>query len=90
LNPKTFALFANYPNPFNPSTKIRYAISQTDFTAIKVYSILEKEVATLINERKTPGIYEIDFDGSDLASGTYFYKLQSGNFTQTKKMIILK
>lgn len=90
LNPKTFALFANYPNPFNPSTKIRYAISQTSFTTLTVYSMLGDEVSTLINEIKTPGIYEVNFDGTDLASGTYFYKLQSGNFTQTKKMIILK
>ena len=90
LNPKTFALFANYPNPFNPSTKIRYAISQTSFTTITVYSMLGDEVSTLINEIKTPGIYEINFDGSNLSSGTYLYKLQAGNFTQTKKMIILK
>ena len=90
LNPKTFALFTNYPNPFNPSTKIRYAISQTSFTTLTVYSMLGDEVSTLINEIKTPGIYEVNFDGTDLASGTYFYKLESGNFTQTKKMIILK
>ncbi len=90
LNPKTFGLSANYPNPFNPTTKIRYAISQTAFTTIQVYSILGEEVATLINEVKTPGIYEINFDGTDLTSGTYFYKLESGNFSQTKKMIILK
>jgi hypothetical protein len=90
LNPKTFELSSNYPNPFNPSTKIRYAISQTAFTTIKVYSILGEEVAALINEIKTPGIYEINFDGTELTSGTYFYKLESGNFSQTKKMIILK
>lgn len=90
LRPEDFALYSNYPNPFNPSTKIRYAISQTAFTSIKVYSIVGEEVATLINELKTPGIYEINFDGTELTSGTYFYKLESGNFSQTKKMIILK
>lgn len=90
LNPETFALFANYPNPFNPTTRIRYAISQTAFTSLKVYSILGEEVAALISEVKTPGIYEINFDGTDLASGTYFYKLQAGNYTETKKMILLR
>ncbi len=90
LTPEKFALYNNYPNPFNPSTKIRYAISQTAFTTMKVYSILGEEVAALINEIKTPGIYEINFDASKLTSGTYFYKLESGNFSQTKKMIILK
>lgn len=90
LTPEKFALYNNYPNPFNPSTKIRYAISQTAFTTMKVYSILGEEVAALINEIKTPGIYEINFDASKLTSGTYFYKLESDNFSQTKKMIILK
>jgi hypothetical protein len=90
LTPEKFALYSNYPNPFNPSTKIRYAISQTALTTMKVYSILGEEVAALINEIKTPGIYEINFDATELISGTYFYKLESGNFSQTKKMIILK
>ena len=73
LNPKNFALYSNYPNPFNPSTKIRYAISQTTFTSLKVYSILGQEVATLINEEKTPGVYEVNFDATNLSSGTYIY-----------------
>ena len=90
LTPERFDLYNNYPNPFNPSTKIRYSISQTAFTTIKIYSILGEEVAALINEIKTPGIYEINFDGTELISGTYFYKLESGNLSQTKKMIILK
>ena len=90
LTPEVFALYANYPNPFNPSTKIRYAISQTAFTSLKVYSILGEEVATLINEEKTPGVYEVNFDASNLTSGTYLYKLQAGNYTETKKMVILK
>ncbi len=89
-NPSTFALYSNYPNPFNPSTKIRYAISKTAFTTLKVYSVLGQEVATLINEEKAPGVYEINFDGLNLTSGTYLYKLQAGNFVETKKMILLK
>jgi hypothetical protein len=72
LTPEKFELYNNYPNPFNPSTKIRYAISQTTFTTMKVYSILGEEVAVLINEIKTPGIYEINFDATELISGTYF------------------
>jgi len=90
LTPETFALYNNYPNPFNPSTRIRFAISQTTFTMLKVYSILGKEVASLVNELKSPGIYEINFDGSNLSSGTYLYKLRAGNFVQTKKMILLR
>ena len=90
LRPETFALYNNYPNPFNPSTKIRYAIVNTGFTSLKVYSLLGEEVASLINEEKTPGVYEINFDAANLTSGTYLYKLQAGNFTETKKMILLK
>jgi hypothetical protein len=90
LKPESFELYANYPNPFNPSTKIRYAISQTAFTSLKIYSILGQEVATLVNEEKTPGVYEVNFNGLNLTSGTYLYKLQAGNFTETKKMVLLK
>jgi len=90
LRPETFALYSNYPNPFNPSTKIRYAISTTAFTSLKVYTSLGEEMATLINEEKTPGVYEVNFDATNLTSGTYLYKLQTGNFTETKKMILLK
>lgn len=90
LKPQTFELYSNYPNPFNPSTKIRYAISQSAFTTLKVYSMLGQEVATLINEEKTPGVYEVNFDATNLSSGTYLYKLQAGNFTEIKKMILIK
>jgi len=90
LRPETFALYANYPNPFNPSTKIRYAISKTAFTSLKVYSILGEEVAALINEEKTPGVYEVNFDATNLTSGTYLYRLQAGSFVEIKKMILLK
>ena len=90
LTPETFQLYSNYPNPFNPSTKIRYAIAKTEYTTLKVYSILGQEITTLINEEKAPGIYEVNFDGLNLTSGTYLYKLQAGNYTETKKMILLK
>lgn len=90
LKPQTFELYSNYPNPFNPSTKIRYAIPQTAFTTLKVYSILGQEVATLINEERAPGVYEVNFDAANLTSGTYLYKLQAGSFTDTKKLILIR
>ena len=92
LNPAEFELYPNFPNPFNPSTKIRYAISETAFTTIRIYSLIGQEISLLINEEKSPGIYEVNFDASDfnLTTGTYLYKLQTGNFVQTKKMILLK
>lgn len=90
INPNKFELYSNYPNPFNPSTKIRYAISQASFAVLKVYSITGKEVATLINELKSPGIYEVNFDGSNLSSGVYIYRLQAGGFSDAKEMVLLK
>lgn len=90
LNPSEFKLYANFPNPFNPSTKIRYAISETAFTTLRIYSLIGQEISILINEEKSPGIYEIDFNASELTSGTYLCELRTGNFVQTKKMILLK
>ncbi|MCJ7554475.1 MAG: T9SS type A sorting domain-containing protein [Ignavibacteriaceae bacterium] len=89
-NPNTFELYSNYPNPFNPSTKIRYAIPQTSFTVLKVYDITGTEVMTLVNEERPAGIYEVNFDAVDLASGTYIYQLQAGNYSEAKKMILLR
>jgi hypothetical protein len=80
----------NYPNPFNPSTSIQYAISNRQFVTLKVYDILGNEITTLVNEEKPTGEYEIEFDGSKLPSGIYFYQLKAGNFVETKKMILLK
>jgi hypothetical protein len=96
--PTEFSLSQNYPNPFNPSTKIKYTIpsvtlrqAQSDrLVTLKVYDVLGNEVATLVNEAKSAGEYEVDFDGSALPSGIYFYQLAAGNFLQTKKMILLK
>ena len=92
---KEFSLDQNYPNPFNPSTNIQYQVSNISHVTLKVYDILGNEVATLVNEEKPAGSYEVDFSvGRDsspaITSGIYFYKLQSGSYNQTKKMILLK
>jgi len=89
---KKYSLMNNFPNPFNPSTTIQYAISSTQFVTLKVYDLLGREVATLVNEEKTAGNYEIEFGvkSLELSSGIYFYKLQAGEFVETKKMILLK
>ena len=80
----------NYPNPCNPSTVIRFQISELSRVRLIVYDMLGREVTTLVNEQKTPGNYEVVFDGSGLSSGTYFYKLEAGNFTQVKKLLLIK
>jgi len=93
--PDKYELSQNFPNPFNPSTTISYSIPKnvkSEMSKVKliVYDILGNEVATLVNELKNAGFYEVSFDGSKLSSGTYFYTLQSGNFTETKKLLLLK
>jgi len=88
--PSEYALSQNYPNPFNPSTKINFAIPTTGLVTMKVYDVLGKEVATLINEVKNPGNYIVEFDGSNLSSGAYFYKLQVGDFSSVKRMVLVK
>jgi len=88
--PKNYALYQNYPNPFNPSTIIRYSIPKTCYVLLKVYNILGKEVATLVNQEKTTGNYEINFYANNLSSGVYFYRIQAGNFTDTKKFVLLR
>lgn len=96
--PDKFELSQNYPNPFNPLTKIRLAIpnvlvsgtKQSTNVTLKVYDILGNEVATLVDEEKYAGVYEVSFDASQLSSGIYFYTLQAGSFIETKKMIVLK
>jgi len=88
--PLQFQLYNNYPNPFNPSTSIQYAVKDRQFVTLKVYDVLGNEVATLVNEEKPAGSYEVAFDAAQLSSGIYFYKLQAGSFVETKKMILLK
>jgi predicted GH43/DUF377 family glycosyl hydrolase len=84
------SLLQNYPNPFNPNSEIRYQISEFRYVKLAVYDLLGREVAVLVNERKAPGSYEVRFDGSNLASGVYFYRMQAGDFVQTKRLILLK
>jgi len=89
-NPISFDLAQNYPNPFNPSTKISFQIAESGFTSLKVYDVLGNEVATLVSEEKPTGEYEVEFSGSELTSGIYFYQLKAGNYIETKKMLLLK
>ena len=86
----TIALEQNYPNPFNPSTKIKYQVANDGVVSLKVYNSLGEEVAVLVNSYQPAGIYEVDFDGSKLTGGVYFYKLQAGDYVLTKKMILLR
>lgn len=88
--PKTFNLNQNYPNPFNPETIISYQIPISGYVTLKIYNVLGKEIATLVNETKQPGNYAVRFSGKDLASGIYFYQLQSGSFTQIRKLVLMK
>ena len=89
-HPNEFRLYNNYPNPFNPTTIIRYSIPEASFTSIRIYNELGKEVSALVNETKSAGTYEVEFNASNLSSGVYYYKLQAGSFTETKKMILTK
>ncbi len=90
LTPKEFVLYQNYPNPFNPNTVISYQLPVAGYVTLKVYDLLGKEVATLVDEYKETGRYEIEFDAKNLSSGIYYYKLNSGEYFQTKKMMLMK
>ncbi|MGE5811347.1 MAG: T9SS type A sorting domain-containing protein [Ignavibacteria bacterium] len=88
--PSKFALEQNYPNPFNPATTIKYSIPVSEFVRVKIYDVLGKEIATLVNREQAAGSYKVEFDGSRLASGIYLFKLQTNNFVETKKMVLTK
>ena len=88
--PTEFMLDQNYPNPFNPTATINYALPKSGLVKIIICDILGREVKTLVNEEKTAGYYSIQFNGNNLTSGIYFYRMQSGNFVETKKLILLK
>lgn len=88
--PKDFRLSQNYPNPFNPSTKIKYSIPKEEKVLLTVYNLLGQKISELVNETKPAGNYEVVFDGKNLSSGVYLYRLQCGNFINTKKIILLK
>jgi len=87
---KSYSLDQNYPNPFNPTTKIRFSILSDEFVTLKVYNLLGSEISTLVNDDLDAGVYEIDFEAKGLRSGVYFYTISTENFTNTKKMILLK
>ena len=88
--PTKFELSQNYPNPFNPATTIKYSVPAASFVTIKVYDILGREVASLVNEQKAAGSYNVQFNGNDLSSGVYLYRMQAGSFVQTKKLVLMK
>jgi hypothetical protein len=90
LTPDKFDLSQNFPNPFNPSTLIKYQLPKSSHVTIKVYNVLGDEVAILVNEEKPAGNYEVNFSSGKLSSGTYFYRIQAGSFVETKKMILMK
>ncbi len=95
LHIKDYSLSQNYPNPFNPSTIITYSISPNvqsglSNVSLKIYDVLGREIVTLVNKEQSAGNYEVQFNGSSLTSGIYFYKLQSGNFAESKKMLLIK
>ncbi|MBL8006428.1 MAG: choice-of-anchor J domain-containing protein [Ignavibacteria bacterium] len=88
--PASFNLKQNYPNPFNPTTNINFSLPKSGLVTLKVYDMVGKEVATLVNEVKSAGNYIVGFNASNLPSGAYFYRIESGNFTDTKKMLLIK
>ncbi|MGD0038524.1 MAG: family 16 glycosylhydrolase [Bacteroidota bacterium] len=88
--PHNFLLYQNFPNPFNPTTKIKYSIPQNGFVTIKIFNLLGQKVASLVNQEQRTGEYKIEFNASNLSSGIYLYRIQSGNYSSTKKMIVLK
>ncbi len=88
--PASFELFENYPNPFNSSTKIRWQSSVSGHQVIKIYDLTGNEITTLVNEYKSAGVHEIQFNASRLRSGIYFYTLEAENFIQVKKMVLIK
>jgi hypothetical protein len=88
--PDEYVLYQSYPNPFNPSTKIKYSVPNSEVVSLKVYDILGREIAVLLDEYKSAGIYSVEFNASRFASGVYFYRLQAGSFVETKKMVLMK
>ena len=90
LVPTEFVLYQNYPNPFNPNTKISWQSPVGSHQTLKIYNLLGSEVATLVDEYKPAGTYEVEFNAAKYTSGVYFYRLQAGSFAETKKMILIK
>lgn len=88
--PNVYSLNQNYPNPFNPVTKINFNVPKQGFVSLKVFDVLGREVRTLVNEIQEPGSYSVDFNGTALTSGVYFYRLESNGFVDIKKMTLIK
>jgi len=87
---KEYLLQQNYPNPFNPVTNIKFEIPESRYSVLKIFNVVGEEVASLINGRLNAGSYEVTFDGSNLPSGVYFYRLTAGEFSEEKKMVLIK
>lgn len=88
--PDRYSLAQNYPNPFNPSTKINFSVTSPGVVKLTVMDMLGREISTLVNSKMEPGTYNVDFDGAGLTSGVYFYRLETGSFVETKRMVLLK
>lgn len=88
--PRKFALTQNYPNPFNPVTKIKFEVPVSEFISLKIFDITGREIRTLVNEKLNAGVYEREFNGAELTSGIYFYRIDAGKFSDTKKMMLIK
>jgi hypothetical protein len=88
--PTEFSLAQNYPNPFNPTTVIEFALPVASHTSLKIFDVTGRLVATLVDESLTAGVHTVGFDAAKLASGVYFYKLVAADFSQTRKMVVLK
>jgi type IX secretion system substrate protein len=88
--PEKYSLSQNYPNPFNPATNIRFDIAGKQFVVLKIFDILGKEILTLVNEELNPGKYNIDWNAANFPSGVYFYRIQAGDFKDSKKMVLIK
>jgi hypothetical protein len=88
--PTSFKLLQNYPNPFNPTTKIKFELPKSNYVTLKIYDAIGREIATLVNEQLIAGTYQVDWDGSNYASGVYYYQLRTGDFVETKKMVLVK
>jgi hypothetical protein len=89
-NSESFILYQNYPNPFNPTTVIQYQLPKSSFVELKIFDLLGREISTLVREEQTSGVHEVEFNGESLPSGFYIYKLQAGEYTEIKKMVLLK
>lgn len=88
--PSGFKLFNAYPNPFNPTTNIKYQIANSSFVMLKIYDVAGKEISTLVNQKQSPGIYELSWDASKYSSGVYFYRIDAGGYSDVKKLVLIK